>query len=322
MIDQFHGGSLPNEEEQKAEKRKPVEAKPQPVKPEHAEQPVQSPAPQEKPPHPPVMEVTQPVQKPVSQVAPLPAVETQAPQPTQPAAAAPAPKPVEPTQATPAPEPLPAAEVPASLPKSPAEPPQSLPPTEPASTTLPVAAMMQAPPASAQPKPLPAEPKADDSNLRDQQEEEQETEAAFEAAMQLIAAGQEVEQVLGGGDFANLPEHIKQQLRARLQQVAAQREMQQHEMAKQTREKGLAAKAVGKLFSLGMMSGIISKGTMDKINAMFAQQPNLQQQIQMTGQTLLKAGATPDIEFAKSNVQIASKAASTPAVQQEQEQQR
>lgn len=218
------------------------------------------------------------------------------------------PLPTEPTQPLP---PEPSASEPPAM--------KSLPDDEP--PALPAAPLApQEPPMQSAPVEPAAVTAEDDSNLRDQQEEEQENEAAFEAAMQLIAAGQSVEQVMG--NFANLPEHIKQQLRARLQQAAAQREMQQHEMAKETRQKGLAAKAVGKLFSLGMMSGIISKGTMDKINALFVQQPHLQQQIQMTGQTLLKAGATPDIEFAKSSVQIATRAPSTPAVTQQQEQQR
>ncbi len=177
------------------------------------------------------------------------------------------------------------------------------------------------------PKTVPVQLNAaeDGENLRSQEAEaqandEQETEAAFEAAMQLMAAGQGVEQILSGGQFAAMPEHIKQQIRARLQQAAIQREMQQVEMARQTREKGMAAKAASKLFSLGMMSGIISKDTMERINTLFAQQPNLQQQIQMQGQTLLKAGASPDLEFAKSTVQVVSRAPSTPAVAQQQDQ--
>ncbi len=261
MIDKFHGGSISEEETNKAEKpQAPVQPEPQlkslPDEPLPA-QPAVAPAPVMAS-QPPAAPETAPV------VAPVPEPQIQA-------------APVEPVAAA--------------------------------------ATVMQSAPS----EPLPV---VDDAqNLRDQQEEDQNTEAAFEAAMQLIAAGQGVEQILGGGDFANMPEHVKQQLRARLQQVAVQREMQQAEMARQTREKGMAAKAVSKLFSLGMMSGIISKGTMDKINALFTQQPHLQQQIQMTGQALLKAGAAPDIEFAKSTVQIAGRAAGTPTIEKQQQQQ-
>ena len=169
-----------------------------------------------------------------------------------------------------------------------------------------------------------AAPETEDveAQARDQKTVEELTEAAFEAAMQLIAAGHSVEQILGSGSFSKLPEQIKQQIRGRLQEVAARREMQQHEMAQETREKTQEKGGLAKLFSLAALGSIISKGTMAKITALFAQQPHLQQQIQLQGQALLKAGATPDVEFAKSNVQIAGTAPNTPAVQQGQEQQR
>lgn len=162
----------------------------------------------------------------------------------------------------------------------------------------------------------------EDNKLRSQEDEQQEAESAFEAAMQLVAAGQSIEQILGSGDFANMPEHIKQQLRGRLQQVAVEREMQQHEMAQKTREQAQEKGAIAKLFTLGMMGSIISKATMEKIQALFAQQPHLQQQIQLQGQNLLKAGAAPDIEFSKSTVQIVTPAINTPAQQQAQTQER
>ena len=327
MIDEFHGGNISHEATEAKEQPQSTPAV-EPQEPPPAEVPAVKSLPQEPAAMPP---------QPQAQPLPVEPVE-QAPQPlpSEPNAAttmavepAPAtqPLPAEPTpamQAQPLPtEPLPPQALPAeSAPVMqaqplPAEPSPQPSPAEPApAATQPLPAEPKTQPLPAEP--LPAAPVDEGENLRDQQEEEQNIEAAFEAAMQLIAAGQGVEQILGSGDFANLPEHVKQQLRARLQQVSAQREMQQAEMAKETRQKGIAAKAVGKLFSLGMMSGLISKSTMDKINALFTQQPHLQQQIQMTGQALLKAGAQPDVEFAKSTVQIASRAASTPAVSQDQ----
>jgi hypothetical protein len=157
----------------------------------------------------------------------------------------------------------------------------------------------------------------EDSDYRDTQEEEQQEEAAFEAAMEMLLGGQGVEQILGGGAFAQLPEHVKQRIRARLQQAQAQREMQQHEMAQQTRAQSQEKTGIAKLFSMSVLGGIISQTTMEKINALFTQQPHLQQQIQLQGQTLIQAGTQPDIEFAKSSVQIAGASPATPQVQQD-----
>lgn len=299
MIDEFHGGSITPQEQPKPDsehKQTPqVEAKPQELPEEQPKKQLQ-PEPQLEPKLQPYNEPqNQPDMSPQMQPAIEPSVEPHT-------------------------EPKLNPQVPAATVAQPLPPQSEVPSPEGAVPKPEIAAPAQL---AAQPQPEQAiEVNAEEEaqNQRDQQEEEQQTEAAFEAAMQLIAAGQGVEQILGSGDFANLPEHIKQQLRARLQQAAAQREMQQHEMAKQTREKTMAAKAVGKLFTLGMMSGLISKSTMDKINALFAQQPHLQQQIQMTGQALLQAGAQPDIEFAKSSVKIVGKAVATPQIEQQQTQ--
>ncbi len=153
----------------------------------------------------------------------------------------------------------------------------------------------------------PPQPQEADSALRDQQEETEMEETAFEAASQLIEMGHGIEQILGSGSFVKLPEQLKQKLRARLEQLAIAAQQKQHEMAQETREKAQEKGGITKLFSLGMLSSIISKATLDKINALFAQQPHIQQQVQLQGQNLLQAGAQPDIEFAKSNVQIAAK---------------
>jgi len=157
-----------------------------------------------------------------------------------------------------------------------------------------------------------------DAQQRTQQDEQQFEEEAFEFAMQLLLGGQGVEQILSSGDFAQVPEHIKQKIRARLQQAAAEREMRQHEMAQQTREQQTEKRSAIKLFTLGMMSGLISKVTFDKINALFTQQPHLQQQVRLQGENLLRAGAQPDVEFAKSTVQIAVQAPATPSLGQGQ----
>ena len=176
-------------------------------------------------------------------------------------------------------------------------------------------------PAPAPEQPAPSASAEEDANVeqRDQQSEEEKTEAAFEQAMQLLASGQSVEQIMDG---INLPEHLKQQIRQKLQQAAAEKQRREHEMAQQTRQKQEESKSFGKLFSLSAMASFISKRTMEKIQAIFAQQPHLEQQIKMQGQALLKAGAEPDMEFARSSVQIGGQSPNVPMQEKDKVQQR
>ncbi|GEM_PF-5603116 len=353
MIDEFHGGSITPIEEEKAEET--VQKVELPQEPQVSVSPVEE-APEVVAPSPEAVSLPEPPAPLPEPPAPLPEAPVEAaavsPEPVEPftpmAPIVPVEEPMVPTaegvtanvQATQMPaaepisEPAPKQEPESAIPEVVPQPvmeeeaPQTV--EEPVAMVesvqkTPVEPVMEHP---VEPEPVPVvevvEVEEDvEAQSRDQQATVEElTEAAFEAAMQLVAAGHSVEQILGTDNFSRLPENIKQQIRGRLQQAAAQREMQQHEMAKETREKAQEKGGIAKLFSLAALGSIISKGTLEKINALFAQQPHLQQQIQMQGQALLKAGAKPDVEFAKSNVQIAGAAPSTPSVAQGQEQQR
>ena len=347
MIDEFHGGSLQPEEPKEPEKKssaenaEPIEptphidpnqlsapepipysvTPPQPLPPEPEPLIAAEPEPVNLPPEPtPLVELeaTPPaaspeVSLPEPPAPPAPVMETELPPEPEPLVAmeeeapSPPPLPPEPTplveEAPLPPEPQPLIEAEAPLPPEPE----------------PLIDIESLPPES---EPLLAQPPAEEEPTQLSQEQEGEIEeSAFEAAMQLVAKGMGVEQILGTELFTQLPEHLKQKLRARLQEVAIAEQQKQHEMAKQTREQA-ESKGFGfaKLFSLSAISNLISKDTLDKINALFAQQPHLQQQIQLQGQNLIRAGATPDLEFAKSNVQVVSAAPVLGAPSQEQQQ--
>ena len=127
-------------------------------------------------------------------------------------------------------------------------------------------------------------------SCRDEQEE-QNAEEAFSQAAMAIEAGQSVEQALGAGDLAKMPEHLKRKIRVRLQQLAQEKIHKEHEMARQTREKVQKNKSgVSRLFSLGMLSNVISRETIERVQQLFSQQPHLKQELNRQGQTMIKSG--------------------------------
>ena len=128
------------------------------------------------------------------------------------------------------------------------------------------------------------------------QEDEQTSEADMVKAISLVEQGQAIDQVISGL-FANLPEHIKQQIRQKLQQAVQEKQARDIEMARETREKVEAKKmGLGKLFGLGMLSSVIAKETLEKIQLLFSQNPSVQQQVKHAGLHMLDKGVQPELE--------------------------
>jgi hypothetical protein len=136
---------------------------------------------------------------------------------------------------------------------------------------------------------------SDDSWQFRTEEETQLAEAILAKALAAVESGQNVEQVLAG---ANLPEHIKQKMRRRLMQVLQEKSDREHAMARETREKSAErSSGVGKLFSMSMLAGFISKQTIEKLQTIFAKEPQLAQQVKEQGAKLLMNGVSPDLDF-------------------------
>lgn len=128
----------------------------------------------------------------------------------------------------------------------------------------------------------------------DDQQTDQDVDQLLEMALPGLESGVGVEQILSSM-FANLPEHIKQQLRARMNEHIAQKAAKEHEMARQTREKVQEQQVSKKLFSLSMAAQLISKETFDKIKGIFTKQPDLARQIEQYGEVLARHGVTPEM---------------------------
>ncbi len=126
------------------------------------------------------------------------------------------------------------------------------------------------------------------------QQSDQDVDQLLAVALPALESGQGVEQILGG-QFANLPEHIKQALRARMNEHLAQKAAQEHEMARQTREKMAEKKEAGVAFSLTMAAQLITRETFDKIKGIFSKRPDIAQQVEKYGQVLARHGVTPDM---------------------------
>lgn len=134
----------------------------------------------------------------------------------------------------------------------------------------------------------------DDSwNFRSEQEE-QASEEAFNMCISMVLGGANIQQVV---DNLNLPDHLKQKLIRRLQQAQHEKQIREHQMAQETREKSAEKSGIGKLFSMSMIASVISKQTMDKLNRLFSQNPQLANSVKEQGATLLRNGVTPDLAF-------------------------
>jgi prepilin-type N-terminal cleavage/methylation domain-containing protein len=134
----------------------------------------------------------------------------------------------------------------------------------------------------------------DDSwNFRSEQEE-QATEEAFNMCISLVLGGSNIQQLV---ESLNLPEPLKQKLMRRLQQAYQEKQMREHQMAKETREKSAEKTGISKLFSMSMLASVISKQTLDKLNRLFAQNPQLSEVVRAQGAILLKNGLEPDLNF-------------------------
>ncbi len=147
-------------------------------------------------------------------------------------------------------------------------------------------------------------------------EEAQAAESAFQYAIAAVQSGQSIQQVLNG---IEIPEYLKQKLMRRLEQILQEKEIRDHEMAAQTRQK-TAEKATGvsRLFSLSMIAGLISKETLEKIQRLFSQNPQLAKTVKEQGAVLLRNGAQPDLEFKPGQ----SISAPSPGIAKSQQQQR
>lgn len=152
------------------------------------------------------------------------------------------------------------------------------------------------------------------------EEEEQAAEEAFAQAVRAIEAGQAIEQVLNG--FDKLPEHVRQKLRRRLQQVAQEKEMREHEMARQTREKQQGKAGFSKLFSMSMLGGVISRETIEKVQMLFAQRPQLRQEVSQQGHKMIRNGVEPDIQFQPSQQAVSPSVAAGADKAQQKDKQR
>lgn len=127
------------------------------------------------------------------------------------------------------------------------------------------------------------------------EEEEQFAQAVLARALSAVESGQNVEQVLS--EF-NLPENIKQKLRRKLAQVLQEKSDREHAMARETREKSAErSSGLGKLFNMSMLAGFISKQTIEKLQMVFSQNPQLSNQVKEQGARLLMNGVSPDLEF-------------------------
>jgi predicted sugar kinase len=126
-------------------------------------------------------------------------------------------------------------------------------------------------------------------------EEAQATESTFQQAVQMVQSGYAIEQVLAG---VNLPENLKQKLKKRLQEAVQQQEVREHQMAEQTREVAAEKTSkVSKFFSMSMIASVISKNALEKIQKLFAQNPNVAQLAKEQGRVLVRSGAMPDLDF-------------------------
>lgn len=130
-------------------------------------------------------------------------------------------------------------------------------------------------------------------NFRSEQEE-QATEEAFNMCISMVLGGANIQQVV---DSLNLPENLKQKLIRRLQQAYHEKQMREHQMAKETQEKSAEKSGIGKLFSMSMLASVISKQTLDKLNRIFSQNPQLASTVKAQGAALLRNGVQPDLAF-------------------------
>lgn len=152
-----------------------------------------------------------------------------------------------------------------------------------------------------------------------QQEEEPVSEADMARAISLVEQGNAIDQVIGGL-FGNLPEHIKQKIMQKLQQVAQEKQAREHEMARQTREKSQERKmGFSKLFNLSVISSVISRETIEKIQMLFSQNPQLRQEIGHHGMQMLERGVQPEIDV-NANLSGPSNAISQDKAKQQQQQ--
>jgi len=148
-----------------------------------------------------------------------------------------------------------------------------------------------------------------------QNQEDQVSESQMAQAIALAEQGQSIEQIIGGL-FANLPEHVKQQIRQRLAQAVQEKEARDHQMAQQTQEKQ-EKKAFSKLFSLSMLSGVISKETLERVQVLFSKNPNLKVEVSRQGRQMIEKGVQPDMEAIAQSSAVAS-----PGIAQTQQKQK
>jgi hypothetical protein len=133
----------------------------------------------------------------------------------------------------------------------------------------------------------------DNENFRSEQEE-QASEEAFNQCIAMVLGGANIQQML---DSLNLPENLKQKLIRRLQQAYHEKQMREHQMSQETREKSAEKSGIGKLFSMSMIASVISKQTLDKLNRLFSQNPQLANSVKEQGAALLRNGVAPDLAF-------------------------
>lgn len=127
----------------------------------------------------------------------------------------------------------------------------------------------------------------DDSWQFRTEEEAQLAEAVMQKAMAAIDSGQNPEQVLAA---VNMPEAVKQKIRRRLREAMQQREAARSAPAP-------AAQAPAKRFGMAAIINLIPKPALDKIQAIFAKNPTLANQVKEQGAKLLMHGVTPDLDF-------------------------
>ena len=127
------------------------------------------------------------------------------------------------------------------------------------------------------------------------QQDDQTVESALEMALPAIESGIAPDTIINAM-FANLPEHLKQQLRQRMGQAVAARDARQHEMHKETQEKSARATGVRRAIAdLTAIAALISEETMDRIKKLFLARPDIAQAITKEGQNLVRFGVTPEM---------------------------
>lgn len=126
----------------------------------------------------------------------------------------------------------------------------------------------------------------DDSWQFRTEEEQQLAEAVLAKAMAAVESGQNPEEVLAS---ANLPENVKQKLRRKLKQALQEKAAR----APQATTQEVATKR----FSMSGILNLIPKQTLEKIQAIFAKNPQLANQVKELGAKLAMNGVSPDLDF-------------------------